>query len=205
MTNDSVLDEYAAHAADIAPMFEALSTADVLEPVARFLPVAPADIADVGAGTGRDAAWFAELGHRVVAVEPVAGLAAYGKTHHSKTIEWCDDTLPELTTLTATARAFDLILVGSVWHHLDEQTSLAALHSLGMRLKPHGNLIISLKEFANEGQTAATITASDLRQQFSQANLSLTFETRSDGHQSHNRLAGNTWVWFVVTKAQAKP
>ena len=42
------------------------------------LPVTPAAILDIGAGTGRDAAWLAELGHDVIAVEPVQAMMQEG-------------------------------------------------------------------------------------------------------------------------------
>ena len=52
---------------------------------------------DVGAGTGRDAAWLARLGHEVVAVEPSAAMRAEAERRHpAARIRWIDDRLPGL-------------------------------------------------------------------------------------------------------------
>ena len=47
-----------------------------------LLPAVPALVLDVGAGTGRDTAWFADLGHDVVAVEPAAAMRAEATRLH---------------------------------------------------------------------------------------------------------------------------
>ncbi len=49
----------------------------------------------MGAGSGRDAAWFAANGYSVVAAEPAAGMRRAGKAlHSSPDIRWMDDALP---------------------------------------------------------------------------------------------------------------
>jgi len=57
-----------------------MSFADLHSDVARLLPKAPAFILDVGAGSGRDAASLAEMGHSIAAVEPVDELRNCGST-----------------------------------------------------------------------------------------------------------------------------
>lgn len=58
--------------ADEAPLllrrYESVSFAEVHRAVAHLFPTAPAGVLDIGAGTGRDAAGFAALGHRMFAV-----------------------------------------------------------------------------------------------------------------------------------------
>ena len=62
-------------------------------------------VLDIGAGSGRDAAWFAARGHSVVAVEPAASLRAEARARHPEpSIEWLDDRLPELEAVTARGR-----------------------------------------------------------------------------------------------------
>ena len=66
-------------------------------PVLDLLPDSAGCILDVGAGTGRDAAWFAANGHNVVAVEPFAQLRAAGQERQrSPDIRWMNDTLSAL-------------------------------------------------------------------------------------------------------------
>lgn len=47
---------------------------------------------DVGAGSGRDAAWLASLGYEVVAAEPAAGMRIEAQRRHpDPRIRWLDD------------------------------------------------------------------------------------------------------------------
>ena len=58
--------------------YESREAAGIHAPWFHLFPQAPARILDIGAGTGRDAAWFATLGHSVLAVEPTDALGALG-------------------------------------------------------------------------------------------------------------------------------
>jgi len=60
-----------------------------------LLPTAPATILDVGAGSGRDAAWLAAKSYEVIAVEPSANMrAAAARLHPEAKVHWISDTLP---------------------------------------------------------------------------------------------------------------
>ncbi|BCV28945.1 hypothetical protein TUM3811_28050 [Shewanella algae] len=59
----------------------------------------PLRILDVGAGSGRDAAFFAteRLGNWVLTVEPAKALTSFGKRFpQGLPVTWHNDTLPEL-------------------------------------------------------------------------------------------------------------
>jgi protein-L-isoaspartate O-methyltransferase len=73
---------YATEAESLVSQYESLSFADVHRPVCHLFPTEPCDIVDIGAGTGRDAAGFAAIGHRVVAVEPTAELRTRAASLH---------------------------------------------------------------------------------------------------------------------------
>ena len=75
---DDVIQGYAAASVEMIPRFEAISSAQLYMPVADLLPASPSRIVDIGAGTGRDAAWLAGMGHDVTAVEPVDALRRGG-------------------------------------------------------------------------------------------------------------------------------
>ena len=45
-----------------------------------LLPDAPGTVLDIGAGSGRDAAWFSAQGYDVIAVEPSSGMRSRGAT-----------------------------------------------------------------------------------------------------------------------------
>lgn len=106
---------------------------------------------DIGAGTGRDAKYLAEVANAqqqvtVYAVEPATELAAIGKQHTKDlAVIWLEDTLPELKQVTATNIKFDLILLSAVWMHIPSAERLTALTQLSQLLAPQGKLIITLR------------------------------------------------------------
>ena len=104
-----VLNGYGRAAPDLVERYEAISSAELLKPVARWFPEPPAKVLDVGAGTGRDAAWLASMGHDVLAVEPVAAFRSAGAERHPG-LTWVDDRLPRLAKVEKANLCFDLIL-----------------------------------------------------------------------------------------------
>ena len=73
---------YIKASAELIPRFEAISSEELYAHVNHLLPQGNKSILDIGAGTGRDAAWFAERGQNVVAVEPVKEPRETGITLH---------------------------------------------------------------------------------------------------------------------------
>lgn len=79
-----ILEGYATAAtANFIAAYEGLSPEGVYEHVIDFFPSRNSRVADIGAGTGRDAAWFAARGHDVLAVEPVREFREAGQALHS--------------------------------------------------------------------------------------------------------------------------
>jgi protein-L-isoaspartate O-methyltransferase len=86
---------YDHHAKELAIQYEAMPPDSVHGWVADLLPEGKALVLDVGAGTGRDAAWLARRGFEVVAVEPSAGMRMEGqRLHPDAWIQWKNDALP---------------------------------------------------------------------------------------------------------------
>ena len=107
-TNKTGIDPYDRNAAALAEMYESAMFETVHEAVRNLLFDSPVAVLDVGAGSGWDASWFAERGHDVVAVEPVAGLREEARGRHvSSRIRWMDDALPELRKVRASGAEFD--------------------------------------------------------------------------------------------------
>lgn len=72
---DETISTYDRGVAEFAVRWEALSSDQQWGPVRDLIPVRPGAFAlDIGAGTGRDAAWLASLGLEVVAAEPAEGM-----------------------------------------------------------------------------------------------------------------------------------
>jgi len=112
---------YAEEAGDLLERYERRVFADVHKSVLHLIPNEPCNVLDIGAGTGRDAAGFAALGHRVVAVEPTEPLREGAMAlHKSPRIDWIDDSLPDLVLLVARQERYEVVMLTAVWMHLDE-------------------------------------------------------------------------------------
>ncbi|MEU1729159.1 class I SAM-dependent methyltransferase [Nonomuraea sp. NPDC005692] len=137
---------YAEAAEMLAEQYESVTFAEVHREVLHVFPARPSRVLDVGAGSGRDAAALAALGHTVVAAEPTAELRALGeRLHADQAVEWVDDALPDLARLREEERLFDLVLLTAVWMHLDEQERAAAMPNLVSLLAPGGRVVLSLR------------------------------------------------------------
>ncbi|MBY0362656.1 MAG: methyltransferase domain-containing protein [Phreatobacter sp.] len=111
---------YAEEADRLTVQYESIAFEEVHALVLDLMPAAPADVLDIGAGTGRDAAVLAARGFAVTAVEPTAELRAHGERLHADVaIAWLDDSLPDLPVLAAAGERFDLVLLTAVLMHLD--------------------------------------------------------------------------------------
>lgn len=109
-----------------------------------------ARILDLGAGAGRDSKYFAEQGTAnnlsVTAIEPALKLAKLGQQHtQGLKVNWLQDSLPDLHTVTKQEISFDLILLSAVWMHIPESQRARSLRKLANLLKPGGILVISLR------------------------------------------------------------
>jgi len=137
---------YAEHADALAAQYESIGFVEVHRDTLHLMPAAPSRVLDIGAGTGRDAAALAALGHRVLAVEPTAELRRHGERLHADAgMEWLDDALPELSRVLARGERFDLILLTAVWMHLDVEQRQVAMATLARLICPSGSIIMSLR------------------------------------------------------------
>ncbi len=137
---------YDHHAATVAERHEALRPDMVLAWAADLLPKGRPAILDVGAGSGRDSAWFAAQGADVVAVEPSAAMREEGRRRHpDHKVRWLDDALPGLPRASRLGIGFDLILLSAVWQHVAHSDRPRALRKLVALLKPGGLLLLTLR------------------------------------------------------------
>lgn len=202
-TIDTVLAGYAADGPTLVARFEAISSADLYAPVQEILPTRPAFVADIGAGTGRDAAWLSAKGHRLVAVEPVAELREAGmRLHAGSGIEWIDDRLPELHRMAQFRASFDRVLLSGVWQHLQGHARATAMARLASLLAPEGALLMSLRHGPGavsrpcfEASTEEAIGFGAL------AGLQPVFSRRTGSTRAANRAAGVSWTWLAFRPA----
>lgn len=136
---------YQENAREAAKQYEAVAVEDVHGWLERFLPENPGRVLDIGAGSGRDAAWLAGFGHKVVAVEPSSEMRKEAKRWHPRAdIQWRSDSLPSLRKLSK-QKPFDLILINGVWQHVAKSDRRRAFRKVINLLKPGGVLAISLR------------------------------------------------------------
>jgi hypothetical protein len=103
-------------------------------------------VLDIGAGTGRDAAWFARQGHDVIAVEPAKSMRAEGQRRHADPhIRWVDDELPQLSMLSRLGISFDLVMLTAVWQHVAPADRERAFRKIVALMKSGGLLAMSLR------------------------------------------------------------
>lgn len=138
---------YEGEAAEaLAARYEALRPAEVHSWLADLLPPGRGTVLDVGAGSGRDAAWLASMGYDVVAAEPSADMRAIAaRLHPLPNVHWVDDALPGMEAVHRLGMAFDLILLSAVWMHVAPVERARAMRKLVCLLKPGGVLAVTLR------------------------------------------------------------
>ncbi|MFT4254813.1 MAG: class I SAM-dependent methyltransferase [Caulobacter sp.] len=198
MSPATVLAGYEADGADLVERFEAIDPAGLYAPVAAFIPTRPARIADIGAGTGRDAAWLTGMGHALIAVEPAAALREAGRALRPD-LAWIDDRLPDLARLDG---PFERLLLSGVWQHLDAAARAIALPRLAGLLAPGGVLVMSLRH--GPGAPSRPVWPVDVEATVALAGgagLRLVHRAEAASVQAGNRAAGVTWTWVCFEKA----
>lgn len=137
--------DLAAHR--LVPEYERLTFEEVHAPVFDLVPNSGICVLDVGAGSGRDAAWFAAReNHTVFAVEPSGALRAVGRDRHaSPNIRWVEDSLPGLDKVLRSKLTFDLIWLSGVWMHIPPGARTRAFRKLVSLMRPGGSMMISIR------------------------------------------------------------
>ena len=160
----AVVASYDLKAHELYPEYERLSFEEVHAPVLDLLPESAGNVLDVGAGTGRDAAWFAGRGHYAVAVEPSGELRKAGAARHaSPRLRWVDDRLPGLVKVLRLKLSFELIWLSAVWMHVPPSARPRAFRNLVSVLSPGGCVMVSLRQGPPPpGRPMAPATAAEI-------------------------------------------
>jgi SAM-dependent methyltransferase len=142
---------YDVHAQQLTEQYESLEAHAVHHWLMDLLPTGVNSRAlDVGAGSGRDAAWLVSRGFEVWAVEPSEVMRQEAQKRHTEAATtWLDDHLPELerTRMAASQQgvSFDFILMSAVWMHLAPQLRETAFKNLMSLLAEGGILAVTLR------------------------------------------------------------
>ena len=193
-------EHYAEEAPELLLRYETISFAEAQAAFLHLIPTEPGLVLDIGAGTGRDAAGLAAMGHRVVAVEPTQEMRRGAMTlHPSPLIEWVDDSLPDLAVLSTRGERFDLVMMTAVWMHLDEGQRQRAMPKVAALVGDGGLMAMSLRHGpVPQGRRMFEVTAD------ATIALAAPFGLRCvlnlDG-ESSLRQPGITWTRLAFRKA----
>ncbi|WP_320171208.1 class I SAM-dependent methyltransferase [Maridesulfovibrio sp.] len=146
LTNDQIIESYNLEIENRIKKYESLDFESFHPEVLPYLPTPPAHVLDIGAGSGRDAAFLVKKGFQVTAVEPAKRLLeAAQKRHAGIKISWAEDRLPELAKLPSPPAQYDVILLSAVWMHLSSKERKKAFSRVSELLKHNGIIIFSYK------------------------------------------------------------
>ncbi|MDE0659246.1 MAG: methyltransferase domain-containing protein [Gammaproteobacteria bacterium] len=134
-------------AREAAARYETVSAERVNDWLIDLLLHDKACVLDVGSGSGRDAAWLANLGHEVIAVEPSPAMRREcERLHPHNTFRLLADRLPDLSATFRTGLSFDFILVNAVWMFVAPSHRERAFRKLITLLKPGGKIAVTLRQ-----------------------------------------------------------
>jgi SAM-dependent methyltransferase len=177
--------------------FEAFGFRDIHKSAIPFLPKTPGVVLDIGAGSGRDADWFAAQGWEVIAAEPAKAMReAAARRHASPLIRWIDDRLPGLEAVHRFAISFGLIWLSGVWMHVHPEERPRAMRKLATLLKPGGRIMLTLRHGpAPDDRPMWPVDASEIERLGLEFGLSLRVATeRADDLQGRSDISWQTII-----------
>jgi len=199
--NDILAGYAAAATPEVIARYGAIDCRTLYAAVLDLLPETPVRVADIGAGTGRDAAWFARQGHRVLAVEPVRELREAGMAlHRASDVAWLDDALPALDR-TQRRGPFGLVTLSGVWQHIDDAARGVAMAGFGRMVSTGGLLILSLRHGPEApGRRVFPVSPRDTVEAAARSGFAPLREVETGSLQPGNRASGVRWTWLALKK-----
>ncbi len=135
---------YEHEAPELLKRYEAMSFEAAHPDPLDLIPPPRIRVLEIGAGTGRDAAWFAARGDDVTAIEPTRAMREGAmKLHPEPNIAWIDDRLPDLASVRG--RVFDVVWMSAVWMHFDAAERARMMPIVAALVARGGVLMITLR------------------------------------------------------------
>lgn len=193
---------YSEDAANLLQRYESFASEQVHAQWRDLIPAEPSRMLDIGAGTGRDAAWFVSLGHSVVAVEPTEALRQGGRRLHPEPeITWLDDRLPALPRVLARRETFDLVMLNAVWMHLTEDERQAGMATITPLMAPGARLFMSQRHGpVPEGRRMFDVSGEETIALATANRLTVRYHARSGSLLAENQTRGVEWTCLVFEK-----
>lgn len=194
---------YADQATTLIDRYESLDFGQSHAVIRPLLPTRASRILDIGAGTGRDAAYFAAQGHDVTAAEPTEAFrTAAARLHPTPAVDWIDDGLPTLHRVRARGLRYHLIWMSAVWMHLAWAERQQALPVVAGLLTPQGRLVMTLRHGpVPEGRRMFDVTPEETITLAADQGLTPILQTHRPSRGTANWQAGVTWTWLVFERA----
>lgn len=186
---------YSENAIALSNQYDSVESESLHKDWLAFIP-RRGSVLDIGAGSGRDARYFASSGLNVVAVEPAENFLelAISQSRQHK-ITWLLDSLPILEKVKALGTSFNLILLSAVWMHLSPDERHITINSLKNLLVNKGKLVITLRygEF-NDARTAYPVSINEVQRLAELNGLSIILQTA----QTEDKLGRSDVAWQTV-------
>jgi SAM-dependent methyltransferase len=198
MASPETIAWYNANAPTLVKTYQELEAERVHGWLIDLLPASGAIALDVGAGSGRDAAWLSSRGFEVIAVEPAREMReSAAQIHSSSPVRWMDDSLPDLRQVLRLGISFDFILLSAVWMHLPEHVRPRAFRKLITLLKPGGTLAISLRMGpANENRPGMhSVSESEIERLAREHGALIVRRVNTSDHQQRSEV---NWVQVAI-------
>jgi len=194
---------YAKEAKLLFERYESIPAEDAHRAILHLLPPSPSHVLDIGSGTGRDAAWLADIGHRVVAVEPTDEMRIPAMMiHPSPNIEWLDDSLPNLAVVRRRDERFDLIMLIAVWMHLDAEQRRQAMPNVAALARAGATIIMKIRHGpVPAGRRMFEIPDEEIIEMAGTHDLHPVLQMTTQSTLEPNRSAGITWSNLAFVKA----
>ena len=188
---------YDINADKLTEQYERISADQLYSWLEDYLPKKPGLALDIGSGSGRDAAWLANKGFEVIAVEPSTPMRNRAKELHvDPKIRWIDDCLPNITKVFKMGLSFDLILVSAVWQHIQSGDRARTFRKITSLLKPGGILVLTFPLTNDKGRDDVyPVNEMEIKKLSSEHGVNIALENSSDD------LLGRPdkeWVHFAI-------
>lgn len=194
---DTEIEFYSDNAESLFEQYEGIDSQELYQDWLKHIPD-NGFVLDVGCGSGRDAAFLAEKGLFVTAVEPATKMLEVAKQKHiHANITWMQDKLPELSKVFKLQIKYDLILLGAVWMHIAPSNRERAVRKLSSLLKPNGKIVITLRHGpCNDGRQMHQVSADEINK-FS-SKFGLRFSLLNSANHGEDKLGRIDVSWQTV-------
>lgn len=197
MQYDPDNDEYQFRVSEYVSKYETLTFEQVHSDVLDLLPQQKGVVLDIGAGSGRDAAWFAASGWEVIAIDKSSAmLESARRLHPDPRIIWMPDSLPGLQKTFKKNIQFDLIWLSAVWMHVPPKDRARAFRKMVALLNSSGWIMISLRHgsFA-DGRSSYEVSVDELDKLAQQHGLVVRRVCSSSDRFNRDAVS---WEWICM-------